>query len=116
MASPKKYVEKKMDWFETHPGRMPALTGCAINNRAPIKEDAIMPLTLQNGSLYGNNVKSHKVAAFTLSERVYPSHYKTPQHAHQTALFCSVLDGEYTETYGKKIRTCKPSTMLFHAP
>src|SRR5882724_11417323 len=75
-----------------------------------------MPLTLQNGNLYGNNVKSHKVAAFTLSERVYPSHYKTPQHAHQTALFCSVLDGEYTETYGRKVRTCKPSTMLFHAP
>lgn len=75
-----------------------------------------MPLKLNADRLYGDTVKSHKVAAFTLSERVYPPLFKTPTHAHQSPLFCFVVDGGYTETYGKKTRICKPSTMLFHAP
>lgn len=66
-------------------------------------------------NLYGKPLKQHKVSAFTLTERFYPPHFKTPKHAHEDALFCLVLDGNYTETYGKKQRECLPQTALFHA-
>jgi AraC family transcriptional regulator len=31
-------------------------------------------------------------------------------------LFCYVVRGSYTETYGARTRSCQPSTFLFHAP
>jgi AraC family transcriptional regulator len=67
-------------------------------------------------NLYGKGVKSHKVGAFTLSERVYPAYFQTPRHSHEQALFCFVMQGGYTETYGSRTRDCEPSTFLFHAP
>lgn len=68
-----------------------------------------------NSNLFGESLKREKVAAFTLSERFYPPFFKTPEHAHENALFCLVLKGNYTETYGRKRRECVPSTALFHA-
>jgi AraC family transcriptional regulator len=67
-------------------------------------------------NLYGKGVKSHKVGAFTLSERLYPAYFQTPRHTHDCALFCFVVQGGYTETYGSRTRACEPSTFLFHAP
>jgi AraC family transcriptional regulator len=54
------------------------------------------------------------VASFELSERAYSPHFKTPRHSHKRALFCFVIQGEYTETYGSRTRECKSSTLLFH--
>lgn len=54
------------------------------------------------------------MASFDLSERVYPPRFKTPRHHHKRALFCFVIQGDYTETYGVRSRECKPSTLLFH--
>jgi AraC family transcriptional regulator len=68
-----------------------------------------------NTDLYGKPLKQKQVSAFTLTERFYPPHFRTPEHAHHDALFCLVLDGNYTETYGQKKRECLPSTALFHA-
>lgn len=73
-----------------------------------------MPTQLLPGHLYGKTLKSHKVASFELSDRVYPPRYKTPKHSHKQALFCFVMQGHYTETYGKHTRECAPSTLLFH--
>ncbi len=75
-----------------------------------------MPLQLSPGSLYGENLKSRKMASFDLSERVYPPLVKTPKHSHKRALFCFVIQGDYTETYGVKTRECRSSTLLFHPP
>ena len=75
-----------------------------------------MPLQLPPGRLYGETLKSRKVASFELSERSYPPRFKTPTHSHKRALFCFVMQGDYTETYGKKTRECKSSTLLFHPP
>ena len=50
-----------------------------------------------------------------MTERFYSPFFKTPKHSHENALFCLVLKGNYTETYGRKQRECSPSTALFHA-
>ncbi|HZM87178.1 MAG TPA: AraC family transcriptional regulator [Blastocatellia bacterium] len=73
-----------------------------------------MSIELSPGRLYGANLRSHKVASFDLSERVYPPGFKTPRHSHKRALFCFVVQGEYTETYGVRTRECKSSSLLFH--
>ncbi len=54
------------------------------------------------------------MASFELSERAYSPCFKTPRHSHKRALFCFVIQGEYTETYGQRTRECKSSTLLFH--
>jgi AraC family transcriptional regulator len=71
---------------------------------------------LPPGNLYGENVRSHKVASFALSERFYPPRFETPRHSHKHALFCFVIQGNYTEIYGGRTRECKTSTLLFHPP
>jgi AraC family transcriptional regulator len=73
-----------------------------------------MPLQLPPGSLYGEILRSHKVSSFELSERVYPARFRTPRHSHKQALFCYVVQGDYTETYGRKTRECSSSALLFH--
>ena len=73
-----------------------------------------MSLQLAPGRLYGENLKSRKVASFGLSERVYPPRFRTPKHSHKQPLFCFVMQGGYTETYGQRTRECQSSTLLFH--
>jgi AraC family transcriptional regulator len=75
-----------------------------------------MSRQLPPGSYYGETLRSSKVAGFELSERVYSPGYQTPKHTHKQALFCFVMQGYYTETYGASTRECKPSTLLFHPP
>ena len=75
-----------------------------------------MSMQLPPGKLYGENVRSHKVASFALSERFYPPRFETPRHSHKHALFCFVIQGNYTEIYGGRTRECKTSTLLFHPP
>jgi AraC family transcriptional regulator len=66
------------------------------------------------GHLYGKTLQSRKVTSFELTERVYPPLYRTPKHSHKQALFCFVMQGDYTEVYGPHTRECVPSTLLFH--
>jgi AraC family transcriptional regulator len=73
-----------------------------------------MPMQLPPGSLYGETLRSHKVSSFDLSERAYPARFRTPKHSHKQALFCFVVQGDYTETYGGKTRECSQSALLFH--
>lgn len=75
-----------------------------------------MTTQLSPGSYYGQTLRNRKVASFELSERVYSPGYQTPKHTHKQALFCFVMDGWYTETYGDKTRECTASTLLFHPP
>jgi len=65
-------------------------------------------------ALFGSSLEKCDVSTFVLSERRYPPHFQTPAHAHETSLFCLVLDGSYTETSGGRQQICQPSTFLFH--
>src|SRR5260370_5355294 len=71
-------------------------------------------MQLAPGYLYGENLRSHQAAGFALFERSYPPHFATPKHSHKRALFCFVIEGNYTETYGGRTRECSSSTLLFH--
>src|SRR5215470_404575 len=79
-------------------------------------EGVIMSSTVGTGNLYGTDLRSGKVGPFILHERLYPAHFHTPRHRHDRPLFCFVVRGSYTETYGSRTRSCQPSTLLFHAP
>ena len=74
-----------------------------------------MNYSVAKTKLFGESLQRQKVSAFTLSERFYSPFFSTPKHAHDNALFCLVLKGSYTETYGRKRLDCLPSTLLFHA-
>ncbi len=75
-----------------------------------------MSVMLDAANLHGQELRRHKIGAFTLGERLYPAYFQTPRHSHDLALFCFVVQGGFTETYGSRTRDCEPSTFLFHAP
>ncbi len=75
-----------------------------------------MSVQLPPGRYYGETLRNRKIASFELSERVYSPGYQTPKHTHNQALFCFVMEGNYTESYGGKTRECTSSTLLFHPP
>jgi AraC family transcriptional regulator len=67
-------------------------------------------------SMYGTLLRSSAVASFTLTETAYHPQLQLPAHAHQTAYFCFILQGTFTEAYGRRSRTCRASTLVFHPP
>lgn len=75
-----------------------------------------MSVQLLSGKYYGETLRSSKIASFELSERVYSPGYQTPKHTHKQALFCFVMQGRYTESYGSRTRECGSSMLLFHPP
>ncbi len=70
---------------------------------------------LAKTNLFGESLQQQKVSAFTLTERFYSPFFKTPSHSHEKSLFCLVIKGSYTETYGNRSLLCSPSNFLFHA-
>jgi hypothetical protein len=73
-----------------------------------------VPTHLPPGYLYGDSLRSRKVASFELSDRAYSPNFITPRHSHKRPLFCFVIQCEYTETYGSKTRECKAASLLVH--
>src|SRR5882724_12528846 len=69
---------------------------------------------LASGRFYGETLKMNEVAGFGLTETIYPPYFQIPQHSHERPYFGFVLGGTYTETYGHKSRTCKPSMLIYH--
>lgn len=71
-------------------------------------------MKLFSARIYGDVLSNASVAGLTLSETSYISRLKLPKHAHEQAYFCFVLDGDFTEVYGRRTRSCRPSTLIFH--
>ena len=70
---------------------------------------------LSPGHLHGNTVRTLKVADFILTEATFQPYSKLAQHAHENSYFCFVLQGSYTERYGRQEVTCRPATLTFCA-
>lgn len=70
---------------------------------------------LAAGCLHGKVLKSLQVNDFILSETWHPAKSKLLKHSHSNPYFCFVLEGVYTELYGKKELVCNPSTLTFRA-
>jgi AraC family transcriptional regulator len=45
---------------------------------------------------------------------MYPPGFRTPRHSHESAFFCFILQGSFTEIYRTRTHECKPHALLFH--
>jgi AraC family transcriptional regulator len=70
---------------------------------------------LRPGSLQGRVTKSVRVSDFILTEASYDARSRLPPHVHERSYFCFVLQGVYTERYGRREILCKPSAVTFRA-
>ena len=65
---------------------------------------------------YPSVLKKDAPAGLTLAESSYPPNLSMRMHSHEPAYLGIVLGGSYTENYGKRIRECKASMLIFHPP
>jgi AraC family transcriptional regulator len=63
---------------------------------------------------FGGSVQNLELAGLTLSETAYPPRLRMPAHSHEPTYISFLLRGAYAERYGKKMRVCKPSTLIIH--
>src|SRR5215475_14640599 len=69
---------------------------------------------LAENKFYGQTVKTHHAAGFSLSETRYTQGMKLSRHSHEAPYFCFILCGAYTESYGDRLRNCQPSMLIYH--
>src|SRR6266513_4404083 len=69
---------------------------------------------LAQGNFYGKTLRQHQVDGFNLSETRYLPCATLPRHSHESHYVCLVLNGNYKESYERKIRTCQPLMILYH--
>lgn len=62
---------------------------------------------------HGEFINSRVVKGLLLAEAVYASRLELPKHSHRHACFCLILQGGYTESYGKTLLECEPSFVKF---
>ena len=73
-------------------------------------------INLPSGQLYGNRLRSCAISELKLMETAYAPGTELPRHSHECASLCLVLQGTYSEVYGRRTRVCKPSTLIFYSP
>ena len=71
-------------------------------------------IKLTSGRLYGDVLRRSSVAGCILTETAYSPNLRLPKHSHEKAYFCFVLQGSFTEIYGRRSRACKRATLVFH--
>lgn len=72
------------------------------------------PERLPVGRFFGINERSSRGSGFVLSETRYAPGTRAPQHVHELAYFCLLLDGGYWEQYGHRCVTYEPLSVVFH--
>lgn len=78
--------------------------------------NAILNTNLRPGQFYGDVIGKRKCSGLMLSELRHKAGQKLPEHAHQLAYFCLLIDGNYVEYQGSKAFTYRPLTIMFHPP
>lgn len=66
--------------------------------------------------MHGRILRKRNVADLILTETVYSPQARLEKHAHENAYFCAVLQGSYTEHYGRRQLECERRTLLFRPP
>jgi AraC family transcriptional regulator len=72
------------------------------------------PQTLRAGHFYGQVLHEHVEDGIILSEFKHDRARKLPVHSHELAFFNLLLDGRYSETFGRRTATLEPLTIIFH--
>lgn len=60
--------------------------------------------------------RSFSANGVLLTEKHYSSGLRLPLHNHESAYFCLVLAGQFTETCGRHSRLGRASTLFYHPP
>lgn len=87
---------------------------CIINGGILILRKQQYDMKASSRYLYGKTLKSIPTSGLLLTETAYSSDIKLPHHAHELAYFCFVIEGGFTESYDRRERLCRPSTLVFH--
>lgn len=62
---------------------------------------------------HGRFLSSRLVKGLALAEAVYTPGLELPKHSHRHGGFCLILQGGYTESYGRTLLECGPSSVKF---
>jgi AraC family transcriptional regulator len=65
------------------------------------------------GSFYGRKQEGREVAGISFTEYAFPPNFHIPPHSHESTFFYLVLQGSFTEVFGKKTRIGTPSMLIF---
>lgn len=75
-----------------------------------------MVLKFNSGHFPAKIIRSREVASFILTETSYTPNQKLSKHSHEHVNFIVVLQGTFTEQFGRKTRWCAPSRVIFRPP
>lgn len=64
--------------------------------------------------IFGKETRRREFANFALVESLYPPLSTMPRHTHELAHISIVLQGSYTEHFGRQDRTCEPPILVLH--
>jgi AraC family transcriptional regulator len=71
---------------------------------------------LQPGRFYGEVLSTQHQCGILLSEARYRGGHQLPKHSHELAFFCLLIDGAYSESYGRRKIDYQPLSIVFHPP
>jgi len=69
---------------------------------------------LRPGEFHGQTNTSYTIAGSRFTEIWYPGRSTVSRHSHECAFFGMVIEGSYSQTYGRKQRECGPTSFVFH--
>lgn len=75
-----------------------------------------MSNNLKAGEYYGKVSNNQRIPSSVLLEVVHSQRVDLPKHSHELAFFSFLLNGSYSETYGKKSFSYRPMTIWWHRP
>jgi AraC family transcriptional regulator len=75
-----------------------------------------MDLNLRAGEFYGHILRSRTISGFNVVESAYNAQPSIPLHSHELANLCVVLNGRYTERFGRVRADRSALEVIFHPP
>jgi AraC family transcriptional regulator len=66
------------------------------------------------GHFCGIRLKCDHISDFTFVESLYLPGQRHARHSHERATLCLVLQGSFTQTYGRNSLECSPATLLYY--
>lgn len=80
------------------------------------RSNDILNTRLRPGQFYGSVINKGNCSGLILSELKHRTAKKLPEHSHQLANFCLLIEGDYTEYYCRQVFEYRPMTIMFHPP
>ncbi|REJ77517.1 MAG: AraC family transcriptional regulator [Acidobacteria bacterium] len=69
---------------------------------------------LKAGEYYGKVSEKRSVSSSIISEVVHNCSRQLPEHSHELAFFCLLIDGSYSESFGRRRLSYRPFSILWH--